>query len=110
MRDPIRPTEDPEMRRFAAPWAHIGLNIESPQVWQVMSSVVLIRAIVWCSPQLGHCETNSKRLRQYTQRKRPGSCVGRSQGSLQLGQRGRFKTVPFSSSPAIPVNHLFSSG
>ncbi len=53
-----------------------------------MSSVLLIRAIVWCSPQLGHCETSSKRRRQYTQRKRPGSCVGRSQGSPQPGQAG----------------------
>jgi hypothetical protein len=58
-----------------------------------MSSVVLIRAIVWCSPQLGHWETSSKRLRQYTQRKRPGSCVGRSQGSLQLGHLARFNKV-----------------
>src|SRR6476620_8231588 len=54
-----------------------------------MSSVVLIRAIVWCSPQLGHWETSSKRRRQYTQRKRPGSCVGRSQGSPQPGQAAR---------------------
>jgi hypothetical protein len=54
-----------------------------------MSSVVLILAIVWCSPQLGHCETSSKRRRQYTQRKRPGSCVGRSQGSPQPGQGAR---------------------
>ncbi len=101
MRDPIRATEDPEMRRFAASWGHIGLSIESPHVWQVMSSVVLIRAIVWCSPQLGHWETNSKRCRQYTQRKRPGSCVGRSHGSLQLGHLARF---------SIYINHLFSSG
>jgi hypothetical protein len=71
----------------------MGLSIESPHIWQVISSVVLIRAIVWCSPQLGHWETSSKRLRQYTQRKRPGSCVGRSQGSLQLGHLARFNTV-----------------
>jgi hypothetical protein len=81
------------MRRFAASWVHIGLSIESRQIWQVMSSVVLIRAIVWCSPQLGHWETSSKRLRQYTQRKRPGSCVGRSQGSLHPGHLARFNTV-----------------
>jgi hypothetical protein len=93
VRDPIRLTEDPEMRRFAAFWGHIALSIESPHVWQVMSSVVLIRAIVWCSPQFGHWETSSKRCRQYTQRKRPGSCVGRSQGSLQLGHLARFSTV-----------------
>src|SRR3954454_17056059 len=54
-----------------------------------MSSVVLIRAMVWCSPQLGHWETSSKRRRQYTQRKRPGSCVGRNQGSPQPGQAAR---------------------
>src|SRR5680860_231003 len=74
---------------------HTGLSIESPHVWQVMSSVVLIRTIVWCSPQLGHWETSSKRLRQYTQRKRPGSCVGRSQGSPQLGHLARFSTDRF---------------
>jgi hypothetical protein len=54
-----------------------------------MSSLLLIRAIVWCSPQLGHCETSSKRRRQYTQRNRPGSWVGRSQGSPQPGQGAR---------------------
>jgi hypothetical protein len=54
-----------------------------------MSSVWLIRAIVWCSPQLGHWETSSKRLRQLTQRSRPGSCVGRSQGSPQFGHGAR---------------------
>src|SRR3954451_10162212 len=58
-----------------------------------MSSVVLIRAIVWCSPQFGHCETSSKRRRQYTQRKRPGSCVGRSQASPQPGQAARRKML-----------------
>jgi hypothetical protein len=54
-----------------------------------MSSVWLIRAIVWCSPQFGHWETSSKRLRQLTQRIRPGSWVGRSQGSPQCGQGAR---------------------
>jgi hypothetical protein len=54
-----------------------------------MSSVLVIRAIVWCAPQLGHCETNSKRRRQYTQRKRPGSWVGRSHGSPQFGHLAR---------------------
>jgi len=54
-----------------------------------MSAVFVIRAIVWCSPQLGHWETSSKRLRQLTQRRRPGSCVGRSQGSPQFGQGAR---------------------
>jgi hypothetical protein len=75
-----------------------------------MSSVVLIRAIVWCSPQFGHCETSSKRCRQYTQRKRPGSWVGRSQGSLQLGHFARFNTVYSQFPKAIWVNHPFSSG
>jgi hypothetical protein len=37
----------------------IGWSIEAPQLWQLMSSVVLILAIVWCSPQFGHCETSS---------------------------------------------------
>ena len=37
----------------------IDLSIESPQCWQSMSSEVLMRAIVWCSPQFGHCETSS---------------------------------------------------
>ena len=54
-----------------------------------MSAVLVIRAMVWCSPQLGHCETSSKRRRQYTQRNRPGSWVGRSQGSPQPGQGAR---------------------
>jgi hypothetical protein len=36
-----------------------GLSIELPQCWQRMSSVLLMRAIVWCSPQSGHCETSS---------------------------------------------------
>jgi hypothetical protein len=66
-----------------------------------MSSVWLIRAIVPCSPQLGHWETSSKRLRQLTQRSRPGSWVGRSQGSPQLGQGARLRTLlpPISGSP-----------
>jgi hypothetical protein len=87
----------------------MALSIESPHVWQVMSSVVLIRAIVWCSPQLGHCETSSKRRRQYTQRKRPGSWAGRSQGSLQPGHLARFSTAASEFSQAL-VNHPFSSG
>src|SRR6188472_719000 len=66
-----------------------------------MSSVVLMRAMVWCSPQLGHCETSSKRRRQYTQRKRPGSCVGRSQGSPQPGQAARRRTLSPSSASLI---------
>src|ERR1700750_537640 len=54
-----------------------------------MSAVFVMRAIVWCSPQLGHWETSSKRRRQLTQRRRPGSWVGRSQGSPQFGQGAR---------------------
>jgi hypothetical protein len=54
-----------------------------------MSAVLVIRAIVWWVPQLGHWETSSKRLRQLTQRRRPGSWVGRSQGSPQFGQGAR---------------------
>jgi hypothetical protein len=88
----------------------MGRNIESPHVWQVMSSVVLILAIVWCSPQLGHWETSSKRVRQYTQRKRPGSCVGRSQGSLQLGHLARFNKSHLGFPAPFAFNHPFSSG
>src|ERR1700759_2761321 len=54
-----------------------------------MSAVWVIRAIVWWSPHSGHWETSSKRLRQLTQRSRPGSWVGRSQGSPQFGQGAR---------------------
>jgi hypothetical protein len=42
----------------------IGWSIEAPQLWQLMSSVVLILAIVWCSPQFGHWDTSSYRERQ----------------------------------------------
>ncbi len=44
--------------------AYMARSIEPPQERHCMSSVWLIRAIVWCSPQLGHCETSSKRQRQ----------------------------------------------
>ena len=74
-RDPRRaPAARPSARSY-------GPQHRVAAVWQVMSSVVLIRAIVWCSPQLGHCETSSKRRRQYTQRKRPGK-LGRAQPGL----------------------------
>jgi hypothetical protein len=53
--------------------AQAALNIDDPQLWHSMSAVLVIRAIVWCSPQLGHWETSSKRLRQLTQRSRPGN-------------------------------------
>jgi hypothetical protein len=35
------------------------ISIECPQCWHIMSSVRLMRLIVWCSPQFGHWETNS---------------------------------------------------
>ena len=44
---------------LSAPVHQIGLSIELPQCWQSMSSEVLMRTIVWCSPQFGHCETSS---------------------------------------------------
>jgi hypothetical protein len=34
-------------------------NMEWPHCWHFMSSVRLIRLIVPCSPQFGHCETSS---------------------------------------------------
>jgi hypothetical protein len=74
-------------RRYA------GLNIEEPHDWHSMSAVLVIRAIVWCSPQFGHWETSSKRRRQLTQRRRPGSWVGRSQGSPQFGQGARSRRL-----------------
>jgi hypothetical protein len=36
-----------------------GFSIEWPQCWQSRSSEALMRTIVWCSPQSGHCETSS---------------------------------------------------
>jgi hypothetical protein len=75
-----------------------------------MSSVLLIRAIVWCSPQLGHCETSSKRRRQYTQRKRPGSWAGRSHGSPQLGHLARFSIAYRSPTWFIVTHHPCSTG
>src|SRR5262245_23242212 len=58
-----------------------------------MSAVWVIRAIVWWVPHSGHWETSSKRLKQFTQRSRPGSCVGRSQGSPQFGHGARSRTL-----------------
>jgi hypothetical protein len=81
--------------------AHADRNIDAPQDWHCMSSVWLMRAIVWCSPQLGHWETSSKRLRQLTQRRRPGSWVGRNQGSPQFGQGALPRVVP-SAAPRSP--------
>ena len=68
-------------------------HADAPQVWHCMSAVWVIRAIVWCSPHSGHWETSSKRLRQLTQRRRPGSWVGRSQGSPQFGHGARSRTL-----------------
>ena len=45
--------------RGRSPGPHTERSIEWPQCWQSMSWEVLIRTIVWCSPQLGHCETSS---------------------------------------------------
>jgi hypothetical protein len=60
-----------------------------PWQWvQEISAVLDIRTIVECSPQLGHTETSSNRCMQYTQRYRPGTVVGRSHGSPQLGHSG----------------------
>src|ERR1700759_4134815 len=58
-----------------------------------MSAVWVMRAIVWWVPHSGHWDTSSKRLRQLTQRRRPGSWVGRSQGSPQFGQGARPRTL-----------------
>src|ERR1700744_4418061 len=58
-----------------------------------MSAGWVMRAIVWGSPPSGHWETSSKRLRQLTQRRRPGSWVGRSQGSPQFGHGARPRTL-----------------
>jgi hypothetical protein len=34
-------------------------SIEEWHCWQSMSWVELMRLIVWCVPQFGHCETSS---------------------------------------------------
>jgi hypothetical protein len=39
-----------------------------PQWLQFTMAVLDMRTIVECSPQFGHTETSSKRLRQYTHR------------------------------------------
>jgi len=67
-----------------------------------MSSVELMRLIVWWVPQFGHWETSSNRRRQYTHRKRPGSWVGRSHGSPHPGHAGRLISV-FSVPAAITL-------
>jgi hypothetical protein len=60
-----------------------------PWQWLHATIAVLdIRTIVECSPQFGQTDTSSYRCRQYTQRYRPGTAVGRSQGSPQLGHSG----------------------
>src|ERR1700761_5802148 len=71
----------------------VGFNMRAPHVWHSMSAVWVMRAIVWCSPHSGHWETSSKRLRQLTQRRRPGGGVGRSQGSPQFGHGARPRTL-----------------
>src|ERR1700710_3106990 len=68
-----------------------------------MSAVCVMRAIVWCSPHSGHWETSSKRLRQLTQRRRPGSWVGRSQGSPQFGHGARSRMLLPPGTSDIPL-------
>ena len=46
----------------------IGWSIELPQLLHAYSAVSDMRTIVECSPQLGHTELSSKRVRQFTQR------------------------------------------
>ena len=46
----------------------IGWSIELPQLLQAYRAVSDMRTIVECSPQFGHTELSSKRLRQFTQR------------------------------------------
>jgi hypothetical protein len=46
----------------------MGWSIELPQLLQAYRAVSDIRTIVECSPQFGHTELSSKRLRQFTQR------------------------------------------
>ncbi len=56
-----------DRRRHAAPrerpvvgsGVHTGFSIECPHCWQVRSSSLVIRTIVWCSPQSGQAETSS---------------------------------------------------
>ena len=90
-------------------------SIEAPQDWHCMSSVLLIRAIVWCSPQLGHWETSSKRLRQLTQRRRPGQ-LGRAQPGLAAVRAGRApqaaarRSVGRRSADRSSLNHPLASG
>ena len=76
-------------------------SIELPHCWHIMSSDALMRAIVWWVPQSGHWDTSSKRRRQYTHLNRPGSWVGRSQGSPQPGHGGRRSSVPIGSSSTL---------
>jgi hypothetical protein len=59
--------------------------------WQWLQATIAVldmRTMVECSPQLGHTETSSYRCRQYRQRYRPGTAVGRSHGSPQPGHSG----------------------
>ena len=86
----------------------------APQCWHFMSSVRLMRLIVWCSPQLGHCETQleaaagSRRRRSgpgagsgaATARRSPGS----SGGAAGCPRRpGSAQPRAFSPSPRSPL-------
>jgi hypothetical protein len=46
----------------------MGASIELLQVLHMYSAVFDMRTIVECSPQFGHTERSSNRLRQFTQR------------------------------------------
>src|SRR3954452_16486858 len=64
------------------------MSMLAPQWLQATLAVEDMRTIVECSPQFGHTETSSNRVRQFTQRERPGRFVVRSHGSPQWGQAG----------------------
>lgn len=76
-----------------------------------MSSDALIRTIVWWAPHSGHWDTSSNRWRQKTQRSRPGSWVGLSQGSPHSGQEARLpKDSEPGSFPLTSTSSLFRLG
>jgi hypothetical protein len=64
---------------------YTGFSIDPPQPAQTWSWLSRIRTIVECSPHVGQYPISWNRTRQFTQRYRPASWVGRSQGSPQLG-------------------------
>jgi hypothetical protein len=68
--------------------AQTALSMLPWQWLHASTSVLDMRTIVECSPQFGQTDTSSKRWRQFTQRYRPGTALGRSHGSPQLGHSG----------------------